>query len=190
MLKQKSVFQVLDPKLIPIFTQRQTNKITWYICSNSTYHSVMILHRNRLSVILLIQCNAVPAPRQVATQNDATRQAKSPSTLAASPASTHTPVRPHTRNHTLPPSYDNLLPHHADGREDLETIHARHPPERPLKEPIRTDSPIEAAYFAGATAFFGLIRAAQNETHPYMVITRAAQAVSVAVFKFLNSLLD
>ncbi|KAG6361119.1 hypothetical protein INS49_009343 [Diaporthe citri] len=95
-------------------------------------------------------------------------------------ARTHTRRHPRRRNHTPPPSYDNLFPHHSDGREDLETIRARHPPKRPLNAPIPTDSPIEAAYLAGATASSGMLRAVQDETHPYMVIARAAQAISIA----------
>ncbi|KAG8157022.1 hypothetical protein KVR01_013012 [Diaporthe batatas] len=67
-----------------------------------------------------------------------------------------------------------------DGREDLETLRARHAPRRPLNAPIPTDSPTEAAYLAGATALPGLIRAVLDETHPCMIIARAAQAISIA----------
>lgn len=95
-------------------------------------------------------------------------------------ARNHTRRHPRQRNHTPPPSYEYLFPRNAVGREDLEIIRARHPPKRPLNAPIPTDSPIEAAYLAGATASSGLIRAIQDETHPYMVIARAVQAISIA----------
>lgn len=93
---------------------------------------------------------------------------------------THVPIDARPQDHTQPPSYDHLFPHLRDGREDLETIRARHPPKRPLNAPIPTDSPTEAAYLAGATAFPGLVRAARDETHPCMIIARTAQAISIA----------
>ncbi|KAI7775391.1 hypothetical protein LA080_006854 [Diaporthe eres] len=64
--------------------------------------------------------------------------------------------------------------------EDVEILRARHLPKRPLNAPIPTDSPIEAAYLSGATAISGLMRTAQDETHPAMIIARTAQAISIA----------
>lgn len=95
-------------------------------------------------------------------------------------ARTHAPVPSHPQNHPDPPSYDNLFPYHPDGTEDLETIRARHPPKRPLNAPIPTDSPTEAAYLASVTAFIGLAAAVQDETDPFMIIARTAQAISIA----------
>lgn len=63
---------------------------------------------------------------------------------------------------------------------DLETLRARHPLKRTLNPPIPTDSPTEAAYLAGATALPGLVMASLDETHPCMIIARAAQAISIA----------
>lgn len=95
-------------------------------------------------------------------------------------ARNHTRRHPRQRDHTPPPSYEYVFPRHAVGREDLETIRAGHPPKRPLNAAIPTDSPIEAAYLAGATASSGLIRATKDETHTCMVIARAVQAISIA----------
>lgn len=55
-------------------------------------------------------------------------------------ASTRTPVHPHPRNHTPPLSYNNLFPHHANGREGLKIIRTRYPPKSPLNAPIPTDA--------------------------------------------------
>lgn len=95
-------------------------------------------------------------------------------------ARTHAPVPSHPQNHPGPPSYDDLFPYHPDGTEDLETIRARHPPKRPLRAPIPTDSPTEAAYLASVTALIGLAAAVQDETDTYMIIARTAQAISIA----------
>ena len=103
-----------------------------------------------------------------------------PHNLPPARPGTHVPIDARPQDHTQPPSYDHLFPHLRDGREDLETIRARHPPKRPLNAPIPTDSPTEAAYLAGATAFPGLVRAALDETHPCMIIARTAQAISIA----------
>lgn len=93
---------------------------------------------------------------------------------------THAPVPSHPQNHPDPPSYDNLFPYHPDGTEYLETIRARHPPKRPLNAPIPTDSPTEAAYLASVTALLGLGAIVEDETDPFMIIARTAQAISIA----------
>lgn len=100
--------------------------------------------------------------------------------LPSAHARNHAPTNSRPRNRTPRPSYDNLFPRRGDGTEDLETIRARHPPKRPLNGPIPTDSPVEAAYLAGATALIGLGAACQDETHPCLIVARAAQAISAA----------
>lgn len=95
-------------------------------------------------------------------------------------ARNHAPVPSYPQNHPDPPSYDNLFPYDPDGTEDLETVRARHPPKRPLHAPIPTDSPTEAAYLASATVLVGLATAVEDETDPFMIIARTAQAISIA----------
>ncbi|KAK2595883.1 hypothetical protein N8I77_013674 [Diaporthe amygdali] len=94
---------------------------------------------------------------------------------AHSSASTRAPIHSHPQDHTSPPSYDSL-----SRGADLETTRARNPPKRTLNAPIPTDSPIEEAYLAAATALIGLSRSSQDETYSSMFVARAAQAVSVA----------
>lgn len=91
----------------------------------------------------------------------------------------HAPIDARLQDPAQPPSYDHLFPRPRDGREDLETLRARHPPKHQLNAPIPTDSPTKAAYLAGTTAFPGLA-IARDETHPYMIIARTAQAIAIA----------
>ncbi|KAL1874478.1 hypothetical protein Daus18300_003496 [Diaporthe australafricana] len=103
----------------------------------------------------------------------------------ASSSNTSAPINSHLpqdqdqdqeQNHTIPPpSHDNLF-----GTEDLGTMRARHSLEYSLNAPIPTDSPVEAAYFAGAHACMSMAIATEHETHPYMIVARAAHAISVA----------
>lgn len=109
----------------------------------------------------------------------------SSSSSTSAPIHSHHPHHPHhpqdqdqdqDQSHTgPPPSYESLF-----GTEDLETVRARHPPRHPLNAPIPTDSPIEAAYSAGAHAFMGMVMATEFETHPHMIAARVAHAISVA----------